>query len=373
MSKHVVVIGAGVLGCTSALCLSKEGYEVTIVARDLPTDLDSQGFASPWAGANWHSFWNDLRTNAWEEATYLKLKSLIPTGLVMKIPSKRYFLEDVSDDIEAEWYRDLVEDFRVIPKEELPEGVKSGCASTILSLAPATYLPWLEDQLRLAGVKLIRRRVESISEAANGMPGVAKADVVVNCTGLGAKSLGGVLDQDVEPIRGQVCLVRAPHVKTDMGIKGYTDGSCYIIPRPDGNVVLGGCQEVGSWDLSVHVDRAETILKRAYALCPELSHGQGWENIPVLRHNVGLRPSRKGGARVEREIVHVPHRSPAAPWKMTESSSLTEKASRPIGLVHAYGIGPAGYQSSWGIAQNVTTLVHDHFTEFPALICSSKL
>lgn len=118
---------------------------------------------------------------------------------------------------------------------------------------------------------------------------------------------------------------------------GYSDGSCYLIPRPDGHVVLGGCQEVGSWDLSVDPSRTETILKRAYAICPEISHGQGWEAIKVVRHNVGLRPSRKGGPRLEREQVG--------------------QGKQMVETVHAYGIGPAGYQSSWGMAENVADLV----------------
>lgn len=37
-------------------------------------------------------------------------------------------------------------------------------------------------------------------------------------------------------------------------------------------------------------------------MMPELSHGQGWEKIDVISHNVGLRPAREGGARVETEV-----------------------------------------------------------------------
>src|SRR5258708_15768515 len=48
---HILVIGL-----TCALRLAESGFDVDIVARDLPADLDSQQFASPWAGANWHPF-----------------------------------------------------------------------------------------------------------------------------------------------------------------------------------------------------------------------------------------------------------------------------------------------------------------------------
>jgi glycine/D-amino acid oxidase-like deaminating enzyme len=50
---HVVILGAGVIGLTSAHVLTEgEGssfFKVTVVARDMPEDLSSQAFASPWA------------------------------------------------------------------------------------------------------------------------------------------------------------------------------------------------------------------------------------------------------------------------------------------------------------------------------------
>jgi D-amino-acid oxidase len=58
MSAHtpqtqVVILGAGVIGLTIAHVLTGgEGsnpFKVTILARDMPEDLNSQAFASPWA------------------------------------------------------------------------------------------------------------------------------------------------------------------------------------------------------------------------------------------------------------------------------------------------------------------------------------
>ena len=50
---NVVILGAGVIGLTVAHVLTEgEGsslFNVTIVARDMPEDLTSQAFASPWA------------------------------------------------------------------------------------------------------------------------------------------------------------------------------------------------------------------------------------------------------------------------------------------------------------------------------------
>jgi 2-polyprenyl-6-methoxyphenol hydroxylase-like FAD-dependent oxidoreductase len=44
-----VIVGSGVIGLTAALELHKAGHRPAIVARDLPEDSLSIGFASPWA------------------------------------------------------------------------------------------------------------------------------------------------------------------------------------------------------------------------------------------------------------------------------------------------------------------------------------
>ncbi|KAK5003182.1 hypothetical protein LTR28_010492, partial [Elasticomyces elasticus] len=50
---RVVVLGAGVIGLTTAMLLSrKPGYNVTLVAKHMPGDYDIE-YASPWAGANY--------------------------------------------------------------------------------------------------------------------------------------------------------------------------------------------------------------------------------------------------------------------------------------------------------------------------------
>lgn len=110
--------------------------------------------------------------------------------------------------------------------------------------------------------------------------------------------------------------------------------SFYLIPRPGGEVILGGCYDTGSWDTTVDHALARRILERCYKLDPRLSDGQGVDAVKIIRHNVGLRPSRRGGPRLEAESL-----------------------SRGRRVIHAYGNGPGGYQGSWGIADEVASLV----------------
>lgn len=70
------------------------------------------------------------------------------------------------------------------------------------------YIAHLANSLRERGVEIIRHRVSSLDEAYD-LPGIGRVNVVVNATGLGAKSLIGVEDDNVYPARGQTVLVRA--------------------------------------------------------------------------------------------------------------------------------------------------------------------
>lgn len=71
--RNILIIGSGVIGLTIAHILSEkpERYSVTIVARDLPEDLDSQQWSSPWAGAliERGDSSSDERTKRWRTAT----------------------------------------------------------------------------------------------------------------------------------------------------------------------------------------------------------------------------------------------------------------------------------------------------------------
>ncbi|KAJ2987194.1 hypothetical protein NUW54_g9499 [Trametes sanguinea] len=237
-STQVVILGAGVIGLTVAHVLSKDArYKIRVVARDMPEDLDSQAFASPWAvsttgffsigheqdkcgdepalcmfipafGANWSPMgtYNE-RIYKWEKTTYDKFWEMIPTGLAIASPSRVFYEEGTN--LDELWYKTLVRDFRILGKDELPASMKAGVGFQTVSVCPDAYLPWLKSELVARGVEFVRKRVVTLGEAAalagpNG--------VLVNATGLGARSLIGLEDKDVYPIRGQTIVIDNPKV-----------------------------------------------------------------------------------------------------------------------------------------------------------------
>lgn len=207
-----------------------------------------------------------------------------------------------------------------------------------LCINTALYLPWLLSQCLRNGVAFKRKVIQHISDATSVAckPLTGPADLIVNCTGLGASKLGGVADQTVIPARGQVVIVRNESDKI-IGTSGTDHGddeTCYLMTRAaGGGTVLGGSYQKGDWNSRVDVNLATRIMQRAVQVCPELTGGRGVEHLDVIRHSVGFRPLRLGGTRVDKEMI-------GGTW-----------------VVHNYGAGGAGYQQSYGCAQDVVRLV----------------
>ena len=140
---------------------------------------------------------------------------------------------------------------------------------------------------------------------------------VINCTGLGASKFVG--DPHLFPTKGQSVIVRgqAHRISTGFG-DGWED---VVVPRYGENETFLGVSKVAhdgyvqflpsvmvslskgcvSLNRSLHADESvtQTILRRCKALAPELLNDEG--EFEVLSVQVGLRPTRIGGARVEVE------------------------------------------------------------------------
>jgi D-amino-acid oxidase len=164
----------------------------------------------------------------------------------------------------------------------------------------------------------------------------------VNSTGISALKL--VPDPEIYPIRGQTITVagEASQITTVGGFPSNPTPSStpimYILPRPHSNTtILGGTKGVGDWNAEPDPQTTEEILRRAKDWAPELLNENG--EFEVLSVQVGLRPGRKGGARVEIENLN------------------------GIIVCHAYGHAGAGYQNSVGSANKVVRLLEKHFRE----------
>lgn len=259
---------------------------------------------------------------------------------IKRLPSTEYWTNNPPTKAKLDSLKSHLTDFRIIPTNQLPEGKIFGIKYTTLNFFSPKFLVFLKDYLTKHGVTFVRATVININNAFNLFPGT---QLVFNCTGLSARVLGGVEDKQVYPTRGQIVLIRAPEIEENICSWG-SDVSTYIIPRPfsGGLVVLGGYQQKNNWNTSTYAFETESILERTRELLPEkLQPGQ----YTIVREVAGLRPSRIGGPRIEKEHL--------------ENGVL----------VHNYGASGTGYQAGYGMAADSIALVEDEL----AKISLSKL
>ncbi|KAI0387741.1 FAD dependent oxidoreductase [Hypomontagnella monticulosa] len=291
------------------------------------------------------------KNSSWERRTWPEMKRLateVPEAGIHLLKSRVYRREKDKKKLkfdglfeENPWYRNLFDDFRELSKEELPEGMASGCEFGSVCINTMLYTPWLVGQCRKNGVVFKRAQLKHISEAASMSHNGGKADVVVNATGLMASRLGGVMDEKVVPVRGQVVVVRneAPYMVTKSGTDDADDELCYIMMRAaGGGTILGGTYQKGQWESQPDPNYAMRIMRRAVEMMPELADGKGVKGLSIIRHGVGLRPFREGGVRIEKEKID-------DTW-----------------VVHNYGHAGWGYQGSYGCAEDVVGLVNEIFS-----------
>jgi D-amino-acid oxidase len=122
--------------------------------------------------------------------------------------------------------------------DNLPPHADWGISFTSMSVDPTRYLSWMLSNCHQLGVKFMQRQVSHIYEGFTITGG--NPQVVINATGLGAATLGGVEDKTVVPIRGQLVIVENDS-KGMFSTSIYDDemdeniGECmYIINRPNG-------------------------------------------------------------------------------------------------------------------------------------------
>lgn len=223
-----------------------------------------------------------------------------------------------------------------------------GTTFTSICINTAIYLPYLVSQLLSHGATFRRYILTHISHATHLHHSRPQrgADLIINATGLSSLTLGGVRDSLLYPARGQIVLVRnSPGNNTMSSTSGTDDGedeAVYIMERAaGGGTVLGGCLQAHQWESQPDPNLASRIMKRAVELCPGLvGPGQGPEGLSVVRHGVGLRPMRTGGIRLEREAI-----------------------DGGVVVVHNYGHGGYGYQTSYGTAEVAVRLAEEGLRE----------
>ena len=313
----VVVVGAGVIGLSSAMRLQQAGARVLVISPDRPERTTSWISAAVWYPTHTDA---DPRVLDWAGRTFEQFTRQAGQGVpgVCMRPT-RMLLRGSTD---TPWWASAVPGFRRVPAVSGASGQLPYTGEwqfTVPAVEMAPYLNWQLEQVAAAGGQLRRRSLDRLTDVADLAP------VIVNATGLAARHLAD--DPAVHPIRGRIVLVSNPGIDTSIRDEDHPGGTTYIHPRRD-DIVLGGTFEPGQTDLTTDPQASRAILARCRDLLPELA---GTEMISQL---AGLRPGRHGGVRLE----------------------VDPDPAVPVRVIHNYGHGGAGMTLSWGCAEAVTAL-----------------
>ncbi|MEJ3745400.1 FAD-dependent oxidoreductase [Actinomycetes bacterium KLBMP 9797] len=311
----VLVIGAGVSGLTTAVCLAEAGYAVRVRAMRPPLDTTSCA-----AGALWGPYLiDDDRVARWSDTTRVVLERLArdqgkDTGVRLV-----HGLEAARITVDPPAWVTRLDGFAVGRPHEMPSGYRSGWWYRAPIVDMPHYLRYLTSRLADRGGKIEIGAVTSLDEAHD------RAPVAVNCTGFGACDL--VPDGEVTPIKGQLVVVDNPGIEHFFAGYDHDDSPdlTYIFPQGE-HVVLGGTAVRGRADTTPDPRATQGILRRCAAVEPALA------GVRVHGVRVGVRPSRP---RVRLERVEIDSRA----------------------VIHNYGHSGSGVTLSWGCAFDVLALV----------------
>lgn len=240
--RRAAVIGAGVMGLTTARLLQDRGFEVTIHTRELPPYTTSNMSGGQWNPTSVFSFnaasdafiaqfqrasnfaWRHYQNLVgprygvrWVE-NYVLLNSAPPT-------SQPGGMRSLLPDVFAEWI--------LLGPGEHPFHTPYARRYTTMLVEPTTLLDTLSRDFALRGGRIEVRDFRALEEVL-----ALDERLIVNCSGLGAAALFG--DAELTPVKGQLAVI-VPDEEVDYIAQA---GSAYMFPRSDG-IVLGGSFEQG--------------------------------------------------------------------------------------------------------------------------------
>lgn len=244
------VIGAGVMGLSTARLLQEAGIAVTIYTAELPPETTSSLAGGQW-GPTGH-YREAAVTPQWREQYRAALA--ISWERFQRLDPGRYGIRWLPTYTEAErvaapGLEPYYSGSRLLRQSEHPFAIRDLALYRTMYVEVGRYLAELAADFLRAGGQLKVRRFADLADIMQ-LP----EKLVFNCTGLGARSLFG--DGELGPIRGQIVML-APQPDVQYA---YTLPDGYMFPRGDG-IVLGGTFERGVWDTAPDPETIAGIIE----------------------------------------------------------------------------------------------------------------
>ena len=253
--RNCAVIGAGVMGLTTARLAQDRGWNVTIYSKDLPPDTTSNVAGGQWSPTSTYD--TELVTPAFRRQfdramaiAYRYFQNLVgPRYGVRWISNYNFSSDSPDEDSFLRRYADFYPQLRQMHRADHPVPVADVRHYDTMLIEPAIFLPAVMADFFGAGGKLDIREFAGAEEIL-----ALEEDVIFNCTGLGSHALFG--DEMLMPIKGQLTFL-LPQEEVEYNVLG--NGGLYMFPRSDG-ILLGGTYERGEWSLEPDPEATRRII-----------------------------------------------------------------------------------------------------------------
>ena len=298
----ILIIGGGVTGLTTALCLAQDGASVTVL------DRQRSGQEASWAGAGMlppgnqagastpesrlraysHTLWaqlsDDLRSRTGIDNGYRICGAIeVPGAGGYESAAEAWQAEgiraDMCDRARLEQHvPDLATDFR--SGIYLPEFGQARNPRHLKALLAACHGLGVEIIEGVAQLQLIEQDTTVFAESPQRQFHAHK--VCVTAGAWTSELLSQVrLQLPVYPVRGQMAQLRVSRLPFSCVIE---QGRRYIVPRTDGLILIGSTEEHTGFDKQTTAEGISGLLDFARTLVPELGRAE------LVRSWAGLRP-----------------------------------------------------------------------------------
>jgi glycine/D-amino acid oxidase-like deaminating enzyme len=248
----VAVIGAGVMGLTTARLVQEAGFAVTIYAKALTPDTTSNiagGQIAPFGHYRRDSVTPEWQAQFMAALDYSWRRFQIMVGDDYGIRWLPTYEQVAADDAPGPLDRYMPEVHRIEPAEH-PFPFDRTIRFNTMYVETGRFLRELTRDVQIAGGQIRIRNFATPSEIA-ALP----ERLIFNCTGLGARDLFG--DAELHPVRGQLAiLLPQPEIRY-----AYAGDAGYMFPRADG-ILLGGTFEHDQWEATPQPEAIARIIER---------------------------------------------------------------------------------------------------------------
>ncbi|QDU36889.1 Hydrogen cyanide synthase subunit HcnC precursor [Maioricimonas rarisocia] len=301
----VVVVGGGVIGLAVAYELSRRGQKVQLLEQGQP------GREASWAGAGilppgcpappedplvgltaatnrlWPRLSEELRESTGIDNGFRRCGSIEfgenPGNDVSDEMAAWQQIGAETEPLSTESARDYEENLDADwgPCFRLPQTCQVRNPRHLKALLGASEHEGVEIVSGATAVdfEMERERVTAVRTLTDRYP----AERVIICSGSWTSPLlaRAGIRAEIEPIRGQIVLLSTPQPVLRHVIEC---GHRYLVPRPDGRLLIGATQEQAGFDKRNTATAVQDLLQFALRLCPALADAH------IERIWAGLRP-----------------------------------------------------------------------------------